>query len=53
MERLMMIVSLCVAVFASHAALFFSLDTVNPLRGVGLKKKKQDFIVSVALRPYF
>ena len=34
-----MIVSLCVAVFATHAALFFSLDTANPLRGVGIKKE--------------
>ena len=36
----MMIVPLCVAVFVSHAALFLSLGTVNPLRGVGLKKKE-------------
>ena len=35
----MLIVSLCVAVVASHAALFFSLHTANPLKGVGNKKK--------------
>ena len=45
-------VSLCVAVFALHAAFFLSLGTATPLRGAG-KKKKQDSDVSVALRPYF
>ena len=48
----MMAVSVCVAVFASYAAFFSSLDTAIPLRGAG-KKKKQDLDVSVALRPYF
>ena len=33
MERLMMVVSLCVAVFASHAALFFLLIPQIPLEG--------------------